>query len=48
MLNPLLQVPRGDQDAFGLGSASVPRLAQAVDERLLLLCGFSGATTLGC
>jgi hypothetical protein len=39
MLNPLLQVPRGDQDAFGLGSGSVPLLAEAVGECLLLLCG---------
>jgi hypothetical protein len=39
LLNPLLQVPRGDQDAFGLGSGSVPLLAEAVGECLLLLCG---------
>ena len=39
MLNPLLQVPRGEQDAFGLGSGSVPLLAEAVGECLLLLCG---------
>ena len=44
MLNPLLQVPRGEQDAFGLGSGSVPHLAEAVGECLLLLCGCSFAS----
>jgi hypothetical protein len=32
MLNPLLPAPRGDQDAFGLGSGSVPLLAEAIGQ----------------
>ena len=37
MLNPLLQVPNRKQDAFGLGSGSVPFLAEAIGECLFLL-----------
>ncbi len=37
MLNPLLQVPNREQDALGLGSGSVPLLAEAIGECLFLL-----------
>jgi hypothetical protein len=39
MLYPLLQVPNREQDAFGLGSGSVPLLAEAIGECLFLLRG---------
>ena len=37
MLNPLLQVANRQQDAFGLGSGSVPFLAEAIGKCLFLL-----------
>ena len=37
MLNPLLQVPNREQDAFGFSSGSVPLFAEAIGERLFLL-----------
>jgi hypothetical protein len=37
MLNPLLQVPNREQDAFRLGSGSVPLFAEAISECLFLL-----------
>ena len=39
MLNPLLQVANREQDALGLGSGSVPLLAEAIGECLFLLRG---------
>jgi hypothetical protein len=39
MLYPLLQVPNREQDALGLGSGSVPLLAEAIGECLFLLRG---------
>jgi hypothetical protein len=32
VLNPLLKVPNREQNAFGLGSGSVPLLAEAISE----------------
>jgi hypothetical protein len=37
MLNPLLQVPNREQNAFGFASGSVPLLAKAIRECLFLL-----------
>ena len=37
VLNPLLQVPNREQNAFGFGSGSVPLLAEAIGKRLFLL-----------
>ena len=39
MLNPLLKAANREQDAFGLGSGSVPFLAEAIGQCLFLLCG---------
>lgn len=37
MLYPLLQVTHREQDALGLGSGSVPLLAETIGKRLFLL-----------